>query len=412
MGIDTVKLRSPAIDEGTAEFLERQCVLRQGIDLASGEVLYEITAGELNGSWDSRIMFRVMRQEWATVGGRLDLYPCQPYILLEFSLHKFFYGQNVYGSVVGFRDRCALAINLIAELLESDADLFPRIDLWTVRRVDWAEMYRLSPAAIAEFFRSISHAKFPRRGKKAAKYGTNAVYFPGKFTTLKLYHKGPEFKEHDHARMKRVLMAYAMKQVADHKRMTRGGALIDSSAYSWIDRKLRALQRLADNRLRVETEIHADKLQHDFKGFPTVAQMTDDYMQGVHDAEVFKLLKEGKADMETVRTHDAVKARLDSVYGPRRANSLWAFWLQLATRGEDVTMQAFSKSQFYANRKSLVDAGVSWLASDVFILPQQTALPHDFKPLRADPRRCGAPISNDSVFNVCPVDFNQVLRAA
>lgn len=412
MGIDTVKLKSPYIDEGTAKFLEQQCILKSGVDLSSGEVLYEITSGELEGSWDSRVSFKVMREEWLNVGGRLQLVACDPYVLVEASLHKFFYGQNVYGGPVDFQERCRIFVDLLGELMGSDHSLFNSAAHWTVHRIDWAEVYALTPTAISEFFRSISHCKFPRRSAKSAKYGTNAVYFPGCTTTLKLYHKGPEFKEHDRSRIRRTLTAYALLQISDFRRRNNIRAIANAELGQWVERKLAALQRLADNRLRVEVEIHADKLQHDFGGkFPLVSEITDDYLKKVHDAEVFKLLKEGKTEMETVRTHDAVKARLNAQYTKRTANPLFAFWMQLAARGEDVMKDEYSKSQFYSNRKKLVDAGVSWLASDIFIIPNETALPADFLPMRSNPRLCSGPVSNQSVFNFCPVEWGQ-LKAA
>lgn len=405
MGLDTVKLRSPYIEEGLATFLENQCILKSGVDLSTGEVLYEITTGELEGSWDSRISFQVKRDEWRTVHGRLDLYPCQPYVLIECSWHKFFHGQNVYGIVDNFRGTALVFLELLGDLLGWDWTTMPHADKWEVRRVDWAEVYRLSPLAINEFFRGISQAKFPRRNQSAAKYGTNAVYFPGKFTTLKLYHKGPEFKKHDKARVKRTLTAYAIRQ--------RGDQQMGNELDKWVFRKVAAMQRLADNRVRVEVEIHADKLQNDFKGkFPTVEEMTDEYLRQVHDKEVFKLLREGKSEMETVRTSDQVKARLNRVCGKRKANALYAFWLQLAARGEDVIRDEYSRTAFYRNRKELVEAGVSWLASDVFIVANETALPRDFIPMRDNVRWCASRVAANSVFNVCPVQYQADKKAA
>ncbi len=422
MAIDTVKLRSPQIDEGTAAFLERQCILKQGLELATGEILYEITTGNLEGSWDSRISFKVNREDWI-VGktGKPEQVPCAPFIVVEASIHKFFYGQNIYGNPTGFQERCRLFVNMLGELLGSDEHrnatplgnmgLFHDAAKWEVRRVDWAEMFRLSQAAQAEYFRALKNCKFPRRALKEAKYDT-AVHFPGKFTTLRIYGKGAEFKAHDHPRLRHALTAYYMRQLSDAKK-TGLRAVFDHTASQLIERKLKALQRLANNRLRAEVQINADKLHHDFKGrYPLVSEVTDEYLIAIFQDQMFKLLKEGKSAMDTVRTYDAVKARLNGNYGKRSANNLLAFWMQLAARGEEALRPEYSKSQFYANRSKLVDAGISWLSSDVFIVPQETALPRDFKPLIGDPRRCVGPVAANSVFNFCPVEQAAIRKQA
>jgi len=422
MAIDTIKLRSPSIDEGTASYLERQCILKQGVELATGEILYEITMGNLQGSWDSRISFKVEREEWLSVNGRLEQMPCQPYVTVECSIHKFFHGQNVFGGPVGFRDQCNRFVDFLGEIFQSQGEfsergrhheLFHVADRWEVRRVDWAEMFRLTPAAQMEFFRSLKNAQFPRRRMKEAKYAT-AVHYPGAYTTVRIYGKGQEFKEHDAGRVRKSLTAYAVRQVAEHKSKTHGGAVMDRAGYQWVDRKMAALQRLADNRLRAEVQINADKLRHDWGGrFPLVSEMTDQYLQKVFDAEMFKLIKEGKSEMETVRTYDRVKARLNATEKSKRgANNLLAFWMQMSARGEAVVKLEYSQSQFYANRKRLVDAGISWNNSDVFIVPQETALPNDFRVLIADPRRCARPVSANSIFNLCPVEQAELRKAA
>lgn len=404
MAVDTVKLKSPSINESLAQFLEQQCIMRQGIELSSGEILYEITNGQLDGSYDSRISFRVLREDYLNVKGRPELVPCDPFIQVEASFHKVLYGQNVYGNPVDFQSLCARFVDILGVLLADDGELLPSAKLWEVRRVDWAEVYRLTPAAITEYFRGISQCKFPRRSKNSAKYGTNAVYFPGSTTTLKFYHKGPEFKEHDYFRLKQSLTRIRHRQFPQSENY-------DSNS-QWVSRKLKALQRLANNRLRVEVEIHAEKLHFDFLDrYPLVSEVTDEYLKSVHDSDVYKLLKEGKTEMETVRNHDAVQNRLNAMYGTRSANILFAFWMQLAARGEDVVKGNYSESQFYANRKKLVNAAVSWLSSNVYILPDQGALPRDFVPIRTNARLCSKAVRNDSVFNLCPTFYNEAKAA-
>ena len=408
MGLDTCKYRSPKINTDLASYLEQQCIQKSGIHLGSGEVLYEFTSGELLGSWDSRISFRILHEEWISNGKGIQQIPCQPYIEVEASVHKFFAGQNIYGAPVDFQMTSFLFLKALFKALGvniTDHDQnhptsarLPSFWDWQVCRIDWAEVYRLTPGAISEFFRSINHCKFPRRSAKAAKYGTNAVYFPGSYTTLKLYHKGPEFKEHDKLRVKNALMTRIKQQLENVTDNYREAA---AKLYQWRDKKLAALQRLADNRLRVEVEIHADKLQHDFEylnRLPKISEITDQYIKTIHDREVFKLLREGKSDMDTVRTYDKVKARLNLLHTTRTANSLFAFYTQMSIRGEEVTKHEYSDSQFYANRKKLVDSAVSWHSTDMYLVPQSTALPDGFAPVRTDLRLCITPMARRSVF--------------
>ncbi|MDD3482989.1 phage/plasmid replication protein, II/X family [Azovibrio restrictus] len=417
MAVDTVKLRSPEIDEGTAVFLERQCILKQGVELATGEVLYEITTGSLEGSYDARIMFKVCREDWITIGGKPQQVPCKPFVIVECSWHKFFHGQNVYGNPTNFQELARLFINLLGEIMGSDHGMFADASKWQVRRVDWAEVFHLSPAAQREFFRSFRDVHFPRRAKKEARYDS-ALHFPGKFYTLRIYSKGPEFKVHGAAVLRKALVKRQQLQEGQAAHPHNQGQISKKvvagmDRYKYINRKVEALQRLANWRLRFEVQINADKLHHDFNSrYPLVSEIDDKYLIVIYKEQIFKLFKEGKSEMETVRTHDQVHSRLNSVYGKRSSNNLMAFWLLLSTRGEEATKDRYSRSQFYDNRKKLVDAGISWHSTDVFIIPQDTALPRDFFPIQADPRRCIAKVSANSIFNFCPVEQHQLLKAA
>ena len=385
MAYDTLKLKSPSMDESFVRAIEQQCVLRSGVDLATGAMLYELHTGELLGSWDSRISVRPMYEDWVTdKNGRPRLAPCEPYILVEGSVHKAMMGHNVYGGPRNFQKACSFFVDLVEKLLGVD---LPPSGNWTVHRVDVAHVFALTKPACKEFFDSIQLRNFPRRQKKAAKYDM-AVYFPGKTTTVKFYHKGSEFGLHDKARLRNYFrQAYALMYGKK-----------DLRNFERAENKLKALQRLADNRLRVEVEVHSDKFQYDFGRNPLVSEVDDAYLEAIHDKEVERLLREGKQSMETVRTTTAVMTRLQNVYGCTRGQRLYGFWAAMCTLNENVMREKYSRATFFRNRKLLEDAGVSWRSSDIHVTANDSLI-HDFTPMRVDRRFCNAPARNRPELN-------------
>ena len=295
------------------------------------------------------------------------------------------YGHNVYGGPTDFRKACSFLVQLLERLLGVH---LPPSSIWTVHRVDVAHVFALSKPAIKEFFDSISLRNFPRRQKKAAKYDM-AVYFAGKTTTIKFYHKGSEFKIHDYARLRHYFRAVFAYQYGKN----------DPDNFKRAERKLKALQRLEDNRLRVEVEVHSDKFQYDFGKNPLVEEVTDQYLEAVHDKEVERLLREGKQAMETVRTTTAVMTRLQNIYGQTKGQRLYGFWAAMCTLNENVMRDQYTRATFFRNRKLLEEAGVSWRSSDITVTANDSLI-HDFTPSRVDRRFCSAPARNRPEFNV------------
>lgn len=376
MPLDTVKLRSPALTEATLQKIERRCIRRQAQEIASGVMLYEITTGHLQASWDSRISVRPMREDWvANSSGRTRLQSCPPYLMVECSLPKAFFGQNIYGGPTDLQLACARLVELLEMLLE--VSLPPAAD-WIVRRIDWAESFSLPFIAIQEFFDLVQSTYFPRR--KIQKYGDHGIYVPGRTTTLKIYHKGIEFAANDSKRIKRALLSGIP--------LSPRNAHLEANMRARVSRRVQALQRLANKRLRVEVEVHADKLDFDFGKRPRVKEVTDDYLARLFDHEVGRLLREGRDSLQRARTNRDVASRLIQVYGRTAGNRLHGFWCRLATCGENVCKREYPAATFYRNRKRLQDAGVSWHNTDVQIVPSRAALPNDFSPTRFDSRRC------------------------
>jgi II/X family phage/plasmid replication protein len=385
MAYDTIKLKSPSFDRTIMKRIEHQCILRSGLDLASGEVMYELFSGQLLGSWDSRISVIPKYEDYVIdKNGRPRLHACEPYLLLEASVHKVALGHNVYGGPTDFQKAASDLVALVERLLE--VDLMPA-NQWTVHRVDVAHVYDLSKSACKQFFDCMQLVNFPRRKKNAAKYDM-AVYFPGKTTTVKFYHKGSEFKVHDYSRLRSFFKTlFTHMYGADIKNTER------------VEKKLQALQRLADKRMRVEVEIHSDKLQYDFGKNPTVAELTDAYLERLHDNEIERLLREGKQGMDTVRTTHAVCARLHTHYGRVIGNRLYGFWQMMCADGDELVKDRYTKSAFYRNRKALEDVGVSWLGSNIVIVANDSLI-HDFTPMRVDRRFCHSPARNRPEYNL------------
>jgi II/X family phage/plasmid replication protein len=361
--LDTVRLRSPALEEATAQAVEQSCQRRMCFEIATGWVVYELTTGALSGSWDERVSIRVMREEWTVPEGQRAaiMQPCAPYVLLEGSVHKALLGHNVHGGPLDAVAACRWLVADVAARLEvALADGAA----WTVQRVDWTEVYDLGTfAGVQEYVHALKLAEMPRR--RPCTY-PGGVYFPGHTTTVKLYHKGPEFYKHDR---KRLMQALGVKPTAE-------------------------LYARANTLLRFEVELHARKLDDDYRkssnlqaGKPTVAWLTREYLESVHDREAGRLLREGQADMDTVRTNRAVSRRLKDTYGQTLGNQLFGTWLQLAALGEEVVKVELPRRTFYRHRKQLVDAGCSWKGADVRIIAQVSAIPEGFSPVRCDPRR-------------------------
>jgi II/X family phage/plasmid replication protein len=359
--LDTVRLRSPHLSDRDAERIEQSCIRREAVEIGTGEVQYRLTSGSLSGSWDDRVSVRVLREEYVTLAkterskATVVMQPCAPYVIIEGSVHKALLGHNVHGGPVEPLLACCWFVDDVGARLGVS---LPYAEDWQVQRVDWAEVFSLpSFEAVQEYLHGLSMAEFPRR--KVYRYGAEGVFSPGRTTALKAYHKGPEFYAHDRKRLRDRLEP---------------GELVE-------------LQERANRSLRFETSVKARKLAEDLGEKPLVVQIERDYLEGVHDREAARLLKEASTEMEAVRTHLEVSRRLEQTYSPELANRLFGTWLQLAALGEKVVKGKLTTRTFYRQRKQLVDAGCSWNAADVQVVSSSSAIPLGFSPVRSDPRR-------------------------
>ena len=367
--LDTVKLESPELGEDLAREIEARCVRRSAVEIGTGELLYELTTGSLEGSYDHRVSIRVMRSRWVqhrvqlhdqssgrTVSSSRQVHEeCEPYVLLEGSVHKAMLGHNLYGGPESVCEPCEW---LVADVGARLGVKLPTGSEWLLRRADWAEVYELPDyEAVEEYVWGLNSAEYPRRS--VARYGRESIFAAGRTTAVKAYHKGPEFSKHDHKRLRGIMQ----------------------------DADLQDLQHYANLVLRWEVSVKAKKLDEDHEGKPLVSEISPEYLRKLHYREVRRLVREGEADVKTVRKQKDVRDRLLQEYEQRKAGLLLGTWHQLVTLGEKETRRAIPDRTFRRHKQLLRDAGVSWIGSDVLVVPKVSSLPADFSPTERDPRR-------------------------
>nr|WP_172200830.1 phage/plasmid replication protein, II/X family [Saccharibacillus qingshengii] len=384
MAVDTVRLRSPYISEELAELVEAECTKRLGIDMRTGNVLWEITTGDLKGSYDNRIAVVVKRKEWKAdrnakrQGGKAAtvMMDCPPYIEVEASVHKLLLGHNIYGGTEDFVLCCRYLLQTIEQGLGITLPGGYYGDYerhWQVKRIDFSYVFHMEAGmeAIEQFFYLMRNAYYGRRN--AETYGLNGLRFNASTTVLKFYHKGPEFRKHDMSRL------------------VRAGVFSQSHAFE--------LLQLATDLLRVEVEIKPRKMRYDFDKThhgtdPWIKDITPEYLRSVYETEVSRVMKEGKKAGDVVRDALDVEDRLRAMYPSGRAGVLFNAYVRMAQFGIQKYKSAVPKRTFYRHMKELKEAGVSVQLTGEVNLEEvsgiaEPVLPKDFQPLRDDPRRLG-----------------------
>lgn len=363
--IDTIVLNSPYLDEKTAEIIENLSIQRSGIDFELGELIYKFTTKELKGTHDSSIRINIKRERFINIKDMRTLKKvtikedCDPYLQIECSLHKFFLGHNIFG---GSDDIKKQVLFLVLFLEEQFNISLPFYEDFIISRIDYAQVYRLGDN-IDAFFEGFSQVYYPRR--QVQKYGNTGLYFPGTYTTLKLYNKHEEFKKHDSKKLKKILSPTKLKELKD----TSKGIL------------------------RIELEVKSRKLRDIYNELPLVKDIKIEDIKNQFNVEILRILKVSEEKMKIYNNSSDVERVLYEKYGTQ-GNIYLGTWYRLSINGYDKVKDSMSKPTFYRHISKLKDAGVSWNHTDV-TLTENKVMHFVFNPINSD-----LEIKDDLIFGI------------
>jgi II/X family phage/plasmid replication protein len=335
--IDTLKIESGPLNKeavlAVAGASERRCLFGVG-----GDLVWELTTGFLDGSYDHRMSVRLRSDSKG-----------YEHLVLEGSVHKHLLGHNIFGGPLCLSACATYLVAVVSSALGVDLG---DASSWRARRVDIAFSFDLgSEEAVHERIRyenSALNNTTARQKVTCRPTGWDTTRGHGAGTRLKAYHKGPEFHKHDQRRLK-------------------GASGLDYAE----------LLTIASRILRYEVEFYDSAIQS-LCGDRSIGQLNSAVL---HTSAIFKInqyLRENMADMEKVRVSGSVEARLREVYGLRLGALLYGMWLRLATNGERSVRESMPVRSFYRQKSQLISAGCSWIDTDVYKFEVVSAVPKDF----------------------------------
>lgn len=347
---DTVVLKSPEIDIETKDKVMNFCNRYEGIDFATGELIYSFTRGLLEGSYDYRIRISVDDTDWIKENTATPVKVKSYWHLeIECSLHKLLMNHNCYGGPKDIQKSIFYLVKFLEKVMEVS---LPDFRLWELEQVDVSKIYKFMDKSICK--KVISNLKKSFYTRRKPMIFDTSIMFSGSTTTNKFYWKGPEFQKHDYKRIQK----YINREV-DILYQNREDDF-DKKQFNLITlkRQFDAILEKSMRIIRFECSIKKRKLKELFNSKKIyVYMLRDGILESCANAELKKLIKE-EEDMDIIRRSDLVLERLIKIYGSRQGNSLYSTWTKLVQFGEEGAKETLNLRTFQHHRKLLVECGV------------------------------------------------------
>lgn len=320
--IDTIKIYT-AIDKKTYDKLKLKCNIKTSYNIEKRLSYYEIITDKLEGSFDSNISVTVD-------DGHKYGFLYNNVIVIEGSFHKFVKGQNAFD---GFYNLQFIVCNLIS-IAEKKFDVkLPKLKHWFLNRADVSKCYDLKTQdKVCGYINNFRLLNYPRRNLKF--YENECVYITGFTSTLKIYNKLLEFRNHDRQKVKNFF------DVTDFENKIYGFVRFECEIKK---RKLKKIYN-KDKFIRVDNVLYSD-------------------LEKIWVDEFMKILKFDFSGLSTVRKKDEVMRRLFTIYKQRKATVLYSFYLNLLLDGYKKVKGCTAESTFYRNIKELKSCGVDFSQS-------------------------------------------------
>lgn len=341
--------------------LVTKSLMTQRVDCVDGQVEFEYYNFELPHSWNYRVNWKLDDKKFCYDPGiqKTVLASGHPHLRLEFSAPKIMLGNNIQTIDENLAD---IAVQTVKMKFEKTFEVkLPLVREWFLTRLDVCSNYVLpSEAVVKEIIQYVQRLDYPRKMENIFK--NESIYCASRYSTLKVYAKGPEFKAHDKKRFKNEIESQQLLNTAS--KIIRAEAELKLRlrylATQWID-----LHSIKD-KIKIVT-------WNGYLKYKKMMQLID--CKGELERMLTNLMicKETKA-MKAKEVYDELSKNFSS----QQADAFMGMYSLILTQGLKESRKIYTKNKMARALRAYRSLGISFINSDVSVIDAGVKIPHNF----------------------------------
>lgn len=342
-------------------FLVSKSLMTQRVDCIEGNVEFEYYNFELSHSWNYTVRWKLEDKKFC-YDPNLQITTLQsghPHLKMEFSAPKIMLGSNIYTIDENMAD---IAVHTVKNKFEKTFGVrLPLVKEWYLTRLDVCANYSLSsPESVKEIIQYMQRLDYPR--KLEGTFRNNSIYCASRYSTLKIYSKGPEFKAHDKKRFKNEIEAQALLNIASK--------IIRAEAELKLRLRYIATQWINIHDIRDKIKI---KTWNGYLKYPLMMQLLDCKNELERMLTNLMICKETKS-----MKAKEVYTELSKNFSSQQADVFMGMYSLILTQGLKESRKIYTKEKMARALRAYRSLGISFINSDASIIDAGVKIPYDF----------------------------------
>ena len=335
--------------------------MTQRVDCIDGQVEFEYYNFELSHSWNYRVRWKLDDKKFC-YDPNLQitmLTPGYPHLKIEFSAPKIMLGNNIQTIDENMAD---IAVHTVKKKFEKTFNVsLPSVHDWFLNRLDVCSNYELpSEKVVTEIIQYMQKLDYPRKIENLHK--NESIYCASRYSTLKIYAKGPEFKAHDKKRFKNEIEAQTLQNIASR--------VIRAEAELKLRLRYIATQWINMHDIRDKIKI---KTWNGYLKYYKMMELLDCKVELERMLTNLMICKETKA-MKAKDVYDKLRQN----FSGKQADVFMGMYSIILTQGLKTSRKIYTKEKMARALRAYRSLGISFINSDVSVIDSGINIPHDF----------------------------------
>lgn len=341
--------------------LTSKSLMTQRVDCVDGSVEFEYYNFELSHSWNYKVRWKLEDKKFCYDPGlqKTILQSGYPHLRLEFSAPKIMLGNNIQTIDENMAD---IAVQTVKKKFEKTFDVpLPLVKNWYLNRLDCCANYEVpSPEVVKEIIQYMQRLNYSRKIDDIRK--DESIYCASRYSTFKIYAKGPEFKAHDKKRFKNEVEAQELYNTACNIIRVEAELKLRLRyiATKWID-----MHNIRD-KIKIPT-------WNGYLKYSLMMELLDCKKELERMLEILVICKETKS-MKAKDVYDT----LSKNFSPAQADVFMGMYSMILTQGLKSSRKIYTHEKMARALRAYRSLGISFINSDAEVIDVGIKIPYDF----------------------------------